>query len=61
AMGDAKAANIASTEAEYVTAIDPSCLLHLDGILRRGKSRARTIHLASILARTPNQGKGATL
>ncbi|HMK30830.1 MAG TPA: (Fe-S)-binding protein [Terriglobales bacterium] len=61
AMGDAKAANVDSTQAEYVTAVDPSCLLHLEGILRHGKHRARTIHLASILACESSREKGAAL
>jgi L-lactate dehydrogenase complex protein LldE len=50
AMGDQKADSIAVTGAEYVTAIDPSCLMHVQGILGHRKDRARTIHLASILA-----------
>jgi L-lactate dehydrogenase complex protein LldE len=59
AMGDTKAGNAESTGAEYLTSTDPSCLMHVDGILRRRKSRMRTIHLASILAQTSttlNQG-----
>lgn len=50
AMGNSKAESIATTGAEYVTAIDPSCLLHVQGILGKQKSPTRTIHLASILA-----------
>ena len=50
AMGDTKAGNIVSTNAEYVTSCDPSCLLHLDGILRHTNRPVKTIHLASILA-----------
>jgi L-lactate dehydrogenase complex protein LldE len=50
AMGDSKAENVAATAADYVTSVDSSCLLHLDGILRRRNDTARTIHLASILA-----------
>lgn len=50
AMGDAKAGYAESSGAEYVTATDPSCLLHIDGILRRRGSKVRTIHLAGILA-----------
>ncbi|HJY87240.1 MAG TPA: (Fe-S)-binding protein [Candidatus Acidoferrales bacterium] len=50
AMGDTKAGNIEASGAEYVTALDSSCLMHIDGILRRRASQARTIHLASILA-----------
>ncbi len=52
AMGDTKAGNIEVSGAEYVTALDTSCLMHIDGILRRRASQARTIHLASILAQT---------
>ena len=50
AMGEQKADSVAVTGAEYVTAIDPSCLMHVQGILGRRKDRAKTIHLASILA-----------
>jgi L-lactate dehydrogenase complex protein LldE len=51
AMGDTKADSIAVTGAEYVTAIDPSCLMHLQGVMGHRKDRAKAIHLASILAR----------
>jgi L-lactate dehydrogenase complex protein LldE len=50
AMGKSKAESIAVTGAEFVTAIDSSCLLHLQGILGKCGAPARTIHLASILA-----------
>lgn len=50
AMGVSKADNISASEAEYVTAIDPSCLMHVEGILRKRNAKAKTIHLASILA-----------
>jgi L-lactate dehydrogenase complex protein LldE len=50
AMGDSKADSVAVTGAEYVTAIDSSCLMHVQGILGKRQARARTIHLASILA-----------
>lgn len=56
AMGDTKAGNAEASGAEYLASIDPSCLLHIDGILRRRNSRVRTIHLASILARTEAPG-----
>lgn len=59
AMGDTKAGNIDKTGADFVTASDPSCLLHMDGMLRRRNSRARTIHLASILAQTAAAGSSA--
>jgi L-lactate dehydrogenase complex protein LldE len=50
-MGQTKAANAEMVGAEYVTSTDPSCLMHIDGILRRQGSAVRTIHLAGILAR----------
>lgn len=50
AMGTSKAESVAATAAEFVTAIDPSCLMHLQGILGKRQSPTRTIHLASILA-----------
>jgi len=52
AMGDVKADNIVASGAEYITACDPSCLMQIDGILRRRKAPIRTIHLSSILANT---------
>ena len=50
AMGDAKVANAETSGAEFITSTDPSCLMHLDGILRNQKSKVRAIYLASILA-----------
>jgi L-lactate dehydrogenase complex protein LldE len=50
AMGTSKAESVAATGAEFVTAIDSSCLLHLQGILSKRHAPARTIHLATILA-----------
>jgi L-lactate dehydrogenase complex protein LldE len=35
--------------AEYITAADMSCLMHLEGILRRQKSDTRVIHIVEIL------------
>jgi L-lactate dehydrogenase complex protein LldE len=51
AMGESKCDSVAVTGAEYVTAIDPSCLMHVQGILGRRNNRAKAIHLASILAK----------
>jgi len=50
AMGDTKAGNAEGVGAEFVTSTDPSCLMHIEGILRRRNSPVRTIHLARILA-----------
>jgi L-lactate dehydrogenase complex protein LldE len=59
AMGETKAANAEASGAEYVTSTDPSCLMHIDGVLRLRKSAVRTIHLAGILARS--EGSAGTI
>jgi len=51
-MGNAKAGYAETSGAEYITSTDPSCLLHLDGVLRKQGSKVRTIYLAGILAQT---------
>lgn len=56
AMGDAKAGYAESSGAEYVTATDPSCLMHIDGILCRRNSKVKTIHLTGILAQSSASG-----
>lgn len=56
AMGETKAGNAEASGAEYLASTDPSCLLHIDGVLRRRTSRVRTIHLAGILAQTEAAG-----
>jgi L-lactate dehydrogenase complex protein LldE len=50
AMLEAKIAAIEDSAAEFVTATDVSCLMHIDGGLRRRGSGVRTVHLAEILA-----------
>ena len=50
AMGESKVDYVTKSGAEYVTAIDPSCLMHVEGVLGRRKAQAKAIHLASILA-----------
>jgi L-lactate dehydrogenase complex protein LldE len=47
-----KCAEIAATGAEVCTAVDGSCLLQIGGGLSRRGARARTMHLAEILAAT---------
>jgi L-lactate dehydrogenase complex protein LldE len=55
AMGDAKAGYAENCGVEFLTSTDPSCLMQIEGVLRRRKSRVRTIHLANILARTEDE------
>jgi L-lactate dehydrogenase complex protein LldE len=47
-----KVRNVMSTDADFCTAGDSSCLMHIAGGLSRVKAGARTLHLAQILAST---------
>jgi L-lactate dehydrogenase complex protein LldE len=58
AMLDAKLEDVIATGAEYCTALDNSCLMHLGGALHRQNKTPRTIHLAGILASTADQPYG---
>jgi L-lactate dehydrogenase complex protein LldE len=51
-MGEAKCANALSTGAQYLVSGDPSCLLHLDGLVRKSGAALETMHLAQVLAAT---------
>lgn len=48
-MGKDRVADHLRFGAEYITACDMSCLMHMEGILRRQKSQTRVIHIAEIL------------
>jgi L-lactate dehydrogenase complex protein LldE len=52
AMLSDKLAYIRQTQAEVVTAVDNSCLMHIGGALSREGSPVRCMHLAQILAST---------
>ena len=52
AMMEAKLSDLLATEAQYCTALDNSCLMHLGGALHRRNLKVRPIHLAEILAST---------
>jgi len=52
AMLAVKLQDIVATGAEYCTALDNSCLMHLGGALHRQYAGMKTIHLAEILAST---------
>jgi L-lactate dehydrogenase complex protein LldE len=58
AMGDAKAGNLEKSGAEFVTTIDPSCLMHLDGVFGATRRNLKTIYLASILASSSSNSVG---
>ena len=59
AMLDAKLGDMLATGAEYCTALDNSCLMHLGGAMHRQNKRLQTIHLARILAGTEEHPHGA--
>jgi L-lactate dehydrogenase complex protein LldE len=52
AMLTGKLEDVLNTRAEYCTAADNSCLMHIGGALHRLHPGVRTIHLAQILAST---------
>ena len=51
-MGKDRITDHATNDVEYITGGDTSCLMHLEGILKRQKSNVQTIHLAEILNST---------
>lgn len=55
AMASDKARNVFSTGAEYLVAGDHACLMNIGGVLHRGRTGVRTIHLAEILASTQEE------
>ena len=48
-MGIDRVSDHVRNEAEYITGVDMSCLMHLEGILKRQKSNTKIIHIAEIL------------
>jgi len=50
AMAERKARAIESSGADVVTAIDSSCLMQMEGVLKKRGSRVRAHHIADILA-----------
>jgi len=51
AMGEEKIRWIQNSGARYVIGNDVSCLMHLDGLLRRKNIPVKTLHLAELLAK----------
>lgn len=48
-MGKDRVSDHMRNGAEYITGADLSCLMHMEGILRRQKSNVKVIHIAEIL------------
>lgn len=49
-MGSDKVKNALDTGAQYIISTDQSCLLHLDGYIKKQKIDIKTMHLADVLA-----------
>ncbi|MEO5682331.1 MAG: (Fe-S)-binding protein [Chitinophagaceae bacterium] len=50
-MGKDRVADHLLHEAEYITGVDMSCLMHMEGILKRQQKTVKVIHIAEILNR----------
>ena len=48
-MGQDRVADHIKHEAAYITSSDMSCLMHMEGILRRTQSTVKVLHIAEIL------------
>jgi len=51
-MGKDRVADHTKNGAEYITSSDLSCLMHMEGLLQRNKSKIKIIHIAEILNAT---------
>jgi len=51
AMADEKLTNALSTQAEIITGVESSCLMHLQGRIDRQGHPIKTMHVAEVLAR----------
>lgn len=50
AMADQKVTNALATGAEYLISTDVSCLMHLDGYIKKNGFNLTTMHIADVLA-----------
>lgn len=48
-MGNDRIDDYAQAGAEVITAVDMSCLMHLEGLIRRRRLKIRTMHIAELL------------
>ncbi len=60
-MGRDRVADHIDAKSEFIAAADMSCLMHLDGIIRREKKPIQVIHVAQILAGGPFPGGQRTI
>ncbi|MGE5109152.1 MAG: (Fe-S)-binding protein [Sphingobacteriales bacterium] len=50
AMADQKITNASETGAQYIISTDLSCLMHIDGVIKKKGLNLRTLHIADVLA-----------
>lgn len=50
AMGEVKIENALASGAQYIVSTEASCLMHLDGYIKKHNMKIKTIHIADILA-----------
>jgi L-lactate dehydrogenase complex protein LldE len=48
-MGKDRISEHEANDVDYITGVDTSCLMHLEGILNRQGNKIKTIHIAEIL------------
>jgi L-lactate dehydrogenase complex protein LldE len=49
-MADQKVTNALATGADYIISTDLSCLMHIDGFIRKNNFKIKTMHIADVLA-----------
>jgi L-lactate dehydrogenase complex protein LldE len=50
AMGEQKLDHALTTEADFIVSTDWSCLMHLEGIIKKRNLPVKCLHLADVLA-----------
>lgn len=50
AMAQQKITNALATGAECIISTDSSCLMHIDGVIKKNKTPLKTMHIADVLA-----------
>ncbi len=49
-MANQKITNALNTGADYIISTDASCLMHIDGVLKKQEKTIKTMHIADVLA-----------
>ena len=49
-MGEQKIKNAEAVQAEYIISTDVSCLMHMEGLIKKENKNIKTLHLADVLA-----------